>query len=136
MERTSRDYGLDLVLFTFTEAGRMEHGNVFLQVKATERLTWLRRSKQAAFRVERAALVGWLAQLIPVILVEYDATKDRAYWLHIQGYFAALPGFSLFTSGETVTVHLSAGQALVPASIRTFAALRDAVLGLGPREGE
>src|SRR5262245_24190525 len=77
-----RDYGLDLILFTYTTVGEIESSNIFLQVKATERLSWLQGSAQASFRLDRSDLVGWLRQLLPVILIVYDATADRAYWLH------------------------------------------------------
>src|SRR5207253_2180402 len=96
VERIVRDYGIDLILFTYNRAGEIESSNLFIQVKATEKLTWLEGDQAAAFRLERADLVGWLRQLLPVILIVYDATEDRAYWLHVQGYFAALPGFNLF----------------------------------------
>jgi hypothetical protein len=129
VERIVHDYGLDLLLFTFTSAGKLEFGNIYLQVKGTERLKWLSGGTTAAFRVERSDLVGWLAQLLPVILIVYDANADRAYWCHVQGHFAALPGFSLFTAGKTVTVHLEVRQILEPSAIRQFAALRDRALG-------
>lgn len=68
VERIVRDYGLDLILFTYSDAGVIETEHVFLQVKATESLKWL-RTGEASFRVERSDLVGWLAQLLPVILI-------------------------------------------------------------------
>jgi mannose/fructose/N-acetylgalactosamine-specific phosphotransferase system component IID len=94
-------------------------------VKGTEGLNWLRSGRRASFRLARVDLVGWLRELLPVILIVYDAKEDRAYWLHVQAYFAAQLGFSLFTAGATVTVHLDASQVLDPGAIRTFAALRD-----------
>jgi hypothetical protein len=94
-------------------------------VKGTEKLTWLRGGQAASFRLDRSDLVGWVRQLLPVILIVYDATEDRGYWLHVQGYFAALPDFDLFTVGPKVTVHLDAHQVLEPSTIRQFAALRD-----------
>jgi hypothetical protein len=128
VERIVHDYGLDLVLFTYTSTGEIESSNVFIQVKATEKMTWLQDGEAASFRLDRADLVGWLHQLLPVILVVYDATEDRAYWLHVQGYFAALPDFNLFGIGPKVSVHLSAEQILEPATVRQFAALRDEAL--------
>jgi hypothetical protein len=125
VERVLRDYGIDLILFTYTGAGEIESSNVFIQVKATERLTWLQGGEAASFRLERSHLVGWLRELVPVILIVYDAMEDRGYWLHVQVYFAAFPDFNLFAVGPKVTVHLDAKQVLEPATIRQFAALRD-----------
>lgn len=125
-ERIKSDYGIDLVLFTFTDAGELEPGTLYIQVKATERLKW--RREGAAFRLQRADLVGWLSQFLPVVLIVYDARVDRAYWRHVQGYIASQRGFNLFAAGKTITVHLDEGNVLTPASIRQLAALRDAAL--------
>jgi hypothetical protein len=125
VERVQRDYGIDLFLSTYTPEGELESSQIYIQVKATERLKWLAAGGSAAFRLDRSDLVGWLRQLLPVILIVYDATADRAYWLHIQGHFASVPGFNLFTAGKTVTVYLDEKRVLDPASVRLFATLRD-----------
>ena len=66
-------------------------------------------------------------EFLPVILIVYEASADRAYWIHVQRYFAALPGFNLFQAGETVTVRRPIQNVLDPSAIRHFAALRDQV---------
>jgi hypothetical protein len=78
-----------------------------------------------AFRVVRSDLPNWLSEVLPVILVVYDVTADLAYWIHVQGYFRALPRFNLFQAGQTVTVRLPRQQVLNPSAVRQFAALRD-----------
>jgi hypothetical protein len=127
VERIQRDYGIDLLLFTYSTTGEIESGCIFLQIKATERLKWLRSGNHAAFRLPRSDLVGWLSEFLPVILIVYDAAADRACWIHVQGYFSAQTDFNLFQAGETVTVHLPSTQPLDPSAIRHFAALRDQV---------
>jgi hypothetical protein len=128
VEKFYRDYGYDLFLFTHLPTGEVEGGSVFLQVKATERLHRPRSAPGAAFRLARADLIGWLAEMAAVILIVYEASMDRAYWLHVQGYFAALPGFNLFTAGKTITVYLDEACLFVPASIRQIAELRGRLL--------
>src|SRR5215475_5386930 len=49
VEQITHDYGLDLILFTYSSAGEQEPANIFLQVKATERLKWLSGGTTAAF---------------------------------------------------------------------------------------
>jgi hypothetical protein len=78
LERILHDYGIDLLLFTFTTGGEVESGYILLQAKATERLTWLRSGQHATFRIERSDLVGWLHEFLPVILIVYEASADRA----------------------------------------------------------
>jgi hypothetical protein len=57
--------------------------------------------------------------------VAYDATEDRAYWIHVQAYFAAQTGFNLFAAAETITVRIPRNNLLDPGAIRQFAGLRD-----------
>jgi hypothetical protein len=127
IERIQHDYGIDLLLFTYTNRGEVESGCIFMQVKGTERLKWSRTPGQAAFRIEREDLVGWLNEFLPVILIVYDAKADRAHWIHVQGYFAALRSFNLFRAGKRITVHLPLKNALDGSAIRHFGVLRDKV---------
>lgn len=127
-QEITRDYGFDLLLFTYTALGEMEDGLIYLQVKSTEETRRVHRGRSIPFRIDRAELVTWLRPLTPVMLVVYDVKADAAYWVHVQGYFRTLAGFDLFRVGETVTVHLPVDQVLDPAAMRQFAALRDAVV--------
>jgi hypothetical protein len=125
VERIRADYGIDLLLFSFDSNGEVENGYVSIQVKATESLDWLASEPAAAFRIGRKDLVGWLRQSLPVILVAYDAKEDRAYWVHVQGYFAAQPGFNVFSAAQTITVRVPRQNVLDPAAVRQFVELRD-----------
>jgi hypothetical protein len=132
VERYVHDYGIDLTLVTYTATGEVENGLVFVQAKATEKTRPLARKRAIAFRIERTDVVHWLSELLPVILVVYDASTDRAYWLHVQGSFATLSNFNVFRAKETITVHLPVSQVLTPTSVRHFATLRDAAYGKSP----
>src|SRR5262249_3525547 len=68
-ERVVHDYGIDLILFTYSPLREWEDGNVFLQIKATERLEVLQSCQAASFRVKRADLQGWLFHVLPVVLI-------------------------------------------------------------------
>jgi hypothetical protein len=129
LEEIIRDYGLDLILFTYNASGELEDGAILLQVKATEQTRRLRGGQAIPFRVLRSDVQGWLRKLMPVILVVYDVSTDVAYWLYVQHYFESLPGFNLFKAGQTITVHLPVSQVLTPTAVRQFASFRDRVLG-------
>ncbi len=133
VERILHDYGIDLLLFTYTAGGEIESGCIFIQVKGTERLRWSQAQGRASFRVAREDLVVWLNEFLPVILVVYDASADRAYWIHVQGYFAALQGFNLFRAAAEITVHLPVRNVLDGPAIRHFAVLRNRVAGKSKR---
>src|SRR5439155_4082722 len=77
VERVRHDYGLDLILFTYDPQGEVESGEIFLQLKATDRVQLVAKGKFIAYRLERTDLHSWLSQFLPVILVVYDASADR-----------------------------------------------------------
>lgn len=125
VERIIRDYGLDLILFTYTEAGELEDGGIFLQVKATEELTFLKRENCAAFRVARSDVRSWLSRITPVILAVHDISREQTFWIHVQAYFEALPGFNRFLNSGTMTVHLPPQQTLTPDAVRQIAKVKN-----------
>ncbi len=130
VERIEHDYGIDLLLYTYNEDGELENGQVFMQLKATDNPTVLADGETIAFALERADLELWLQEPMPVILVVYDAPRDRAHWLYVQAYFEDLrrAGFDLREAGSTVTVHLPSATVVDQTAIRTFARYKDNVL--------
>jgi hypothetical protein len=128
VERVRHDYGIDLILSTYNEAGEGERGDILLQLKATDHLQIVARGQFVSYRLERADLHSWLEEPFPLILVVYDAPADRAYWLYLQAYFGRQPGFDVERVPRTVTVHIPTTNVLDPAAIRTFARYRDQVL--------
>ena len=66
-----------------------------------------------------------MKQFQPVVLVIYDASKDVAYWLHVQDYFARQSGFKPKAGNHTVTVRIPKTQVLNPAGVRHIAMIRD-----------
>ena len=81
VERQVHDYGIDLQLRTFTKTGELETGTIQLQLKATDHLRIRPQQSTFAFRIDRSDLVSWLAEVLPVMLIVYDARKEKAYWL-------------------------------------------------------
>ena len=62
---------------------------------------------------------------MPVILVVYDALEDRAYWLYVQAYFAALKEFRF---GRTVTVYVPRENVFSESAVAAFRELRREVI--------
>lgn len=84
-QRLGSDYGYDLIMNTFDELGYAGPGPVYFQIKAAEAL----RGSGAAywFDMDIRDYNLWVREEVPVVLVLYDATKRRAYWLAIQQFF-------------------------------------------------
>jgi hypothetical protein len=86
-ETLTTDYGYDVAFFTHDTNGEPEDGLLLVQLKATDTIQWRQDSLSAAFVLERRDVERWCSEIMPVILVLYDAPEDTAYWLYIQAYF-------------------------------------------------
>jgi hypothetical protein len=84
-QRIDKDYGYDLVLFTYDERGYVEPGMVFVQLKAAE--TWPAAGQDHVFDLDIRDYNLWMQEKMLVILILFDASRRRAYWLAIQHYF-------------------------------------------------
>lgn len=80
------EYGTDAEMHHFKPTdGTIENGRVEFQVKATDRPTISADGSFIRCPVESAHLHFWLWEIAyPVILVLYDASKHRAYWVDVQ----------------------------------------------------
>jgi hypothetical protein len=127
VDRIWHDYGLDLALFTFDERGYLESGVVWIQVKATDQLKKTLGGRAALVCLQRKDVLAWIADAYPVILVVYDAPRDCAFWLSIQGCFADEQGFGKL-KGKTIKVPVPTANVLDENSIRDFARRKAALL--------
>ena len=127
VERPYRDYGYDLMMTSFNVVGEIEAGNVFFQLKATDDLPLLADGKTISWVISRRDLLLWLDEACPVILVVYDGKRDRAFWLHIQAYFADRPTADLFLVGQTINVHLRLSDRLNGRSVREIIRRKNAI---------
>lgn len=120
LQRTVHDYGLDAILTTFNGRGEPENGLVWLQVKATDHPERLKEQDALAVRVERKHLLFWIGELFPVIVVVFDATQARAYWVHIQDEFGGGKIFEAARSGVRLTLRVPMTQVLDRDAIGEF----------------
>jgi hypothetical protein len=85
VQRLGSDYGYDLFLFTFDERGYAEPGVLSLQLKAAETLSCV--GSNYVFDVDIRDYHLWRNERFPVVLILFDASRRRAYWLDVQSYF-------------------------------------------------
>jgi hypothetical protein len=135
IQRMQSDYGYDLLMCTFNARGEIEPGIVYFQVKATDDLPMLADGTAVPWVVSRRDLRLWLGEAFPVILVVYDGQRDRAYWLHVQGYFADRPATDLFLAGETITVHIPASHRLNRRAVERIVQQKNLTQGYFPGRG-
>lgn len=78
----ANDYGYDLILYTYDQRGYIEEGSIYLQLKASENLR--ASGDKFVFDMDLRDYARWTRELMPVILILFDASKRRAYWLYVQ----------------------------------------------------
>jgi hypothetical protein len=120
VRKLSPDYGLDLEIVTFDDNGYVESGVLWLQLKATDHLKTSRDGNAVLVRIEWRDILTWLVERYPVILVLYDAVRDRAYYLWIQEYCRGTAIFARL-SGKTITVPVPTANLVNEEAIRGFA---------------
>jgi hypothetical protein len=128
VERRWHDYGIDLVITTYNQRGDVENGEILVQLKATDHLKRVSRGQMVACRIERADLRAWLHEPMPVILVVYDAAKDKAFWLYVQQHFQQQPRFNPLRGSADLTVRIPHGNVVNSAAVQHFARCRDLLL--------
>src|ERR1700722_6878843 len=84
-QRLERDYGYDLLLFTYDEQGYVEPGLLFIQFKAADALQAI--GSDYVFDLDVRDYNLWMREEMPVILILFDATRRRAFWLPVHRFF-------------------------------------------------
>jgi hypothetical protein len=88
LEKFNADYGYDAELYTYNDNGEIENSALYIQLKATDNIELYQlKSGVISFQIEKKDLELWLKQILPVILVLFDAQKEKAYWVYLQLYF-------------------------------------------------
>ena len=128
VERVFHDYGVDLLLYTVGPEGDVENEMVKIQLKATDKLTLRENGQVGALVIQKSDLDYWLGELLPIMLILYDAQAETAYWLHIQDYFQKQKEFDLNLVGKTVTVYMNTADVVNVQTIREFARIKAEVL--------
>jgi hypothetical protein len=85
VQRLSSDYSYDLIMNTFDEVGYAEPGPIYFQLKAAESLQAL--GSAYVFDVDIRDYNLWMHEEMPVVLILFDASRRKAYWLSVQRYF-------------------------------------------------
>ena len=128
VDRVFHDYGLDLAMFTYGPDGAVEPGQVWFQLKATDKLKRRKGTQSITIRVERSDLDGWLEEPMPVILIVYDAGAEVAYWLYVQAQLKPRRATARRRPGNTVTLHIPVANVVDEATMRRFPEFKKAVL--------
>jgi hypothetical protein len=128
--RLTPDYGYDLVLFTYDPQGYLEPGSVYVQLKAAETLP--QAGSDYVFDLDVRDYNLWTLEEMPVILILFDASRRRGYWIDVRKYFGEDPARRPKKGAKTVRVRVPGRQAVSRRAIATWRNLKGKV---GPRPG-
>ncbi|MBC7808558.1 MAG: DUF4365 domain-containing protein [Akkermansiaceae bacterium] len=84
IDRVVADYGYDMIVRTFDDAGHLELAYVAVQMKASDAPDYSQNSGFVTVRVDERDEWAWRNDPFPVALIFYDAAKDVAYYVHYQ----------------------------------------------------
>lgn len=104
-QRFGSDYSYDLVMRTFDEAGYVEPGAAYFQLKASDALQSV--GSAYVFDVDIRDYNLWIREAMLVVLVLFDASRRRAYWLDVQDYFEQEGARRPKKGAKTVRVRVS-----------------------------
>ncbi len=122
LETPQSDYGYDALLFTYSDSGEVENGNIFLQLKATDRIGKYRKQKSFSYTVYKKDVDMWQDEPFPVYLVLFDTSAETAYWLYFQKYLQMQGVRASAIKGNSFSVEMDAGQIVDEQSVRSWRA--------------
>jgi len=125
-QRVVSDYGYDLIMVTFDEQGFVEHGFVYFQLKASETLE--RSGADFVYNLDIRDYNLWMRENAAVVLVLYEATRRRAYWICVQDYFWADPARLPGKGNRTVRVRVPRRQRMNRQAIVKLRDLKSAIV--------
>jgi hypothetical protein len=126
VQRLEHDYEYDLILNTYDEQGYVEPGSVYIQLKAAETLE--ASGTDYVFDLDVRDYNLWMLELMPVILILFDASRRRAYWLHVQRDFRQDPAHQPQPAAKMVRVRVPKRQAVNRRAIAKMRGLKQEIL--------
>lgn len=126
-QRFGSDYSYDLIMSTFDEAGFTEPGSVYFQLKAAESLHAV--GSAYVFDVDIRDYNLWVQEEFPVILVLFDASRRKAYWLAIQRYFREDAARQPKKGAKSVRVRVPKRQAMNRLAVKRMRELKREMQG-------
>jgi len=127
-QRLERDYGYDLLLFTYDERGFVEPDYVAMQLKAAESLGIV--GADYVYDVDIRDYNLWTIERAPVILILFDASQRKAYWLHVQRFFSLNSARQPTKGAKTVRVRVPISQKWTRRAVAAIRELKKKPFGL------
>ena len=122
-QRMDKDYGYDLLLFTYDGQGYVEPEFLPIQLKASESLQTV--GSDCVFDVDVRDYNLWILERLPVILILFDASRRRAYWISFQSHFREEAARPPRKGAKTVRVRVPKRQIVNRRAIARMRSLKE-----------
>lgn len=106
----------------YDKEGYLEPGSTYIQVKAAETLRAV--DADYVFDLDIRDYNLWTREKVPVILILFDASRRRASWLHVQGFFASVVGRQPRKGAKTVRARVPIRQVVNRRAVATWRELK------------
>ncbi len=123
-----KDYGYDLNIYTYSDKGEIETCNIYMQLKATDKIKLIRKNRFASFSIDKRDLNLWLEEPMPCILVLYDAINNKAYWSYLQATLENHPSFDINNVKERYSINIPVSNRINKSSLKRFRSFKVKVL--------
>lgn len=120
--------GITLALFTYTNDGTLEDGQVFLLAKGTDDSDALVQRGAINLPLDRAEVSLWLQEPMPCMVILYDSKADAAYWTYLQAQFENQQEPHFNDSDETLLVKIDRRHVMNEDAVLRFVRYRDGIL--------
>ncbi|RYY05811.1 MAG: DUF4365 domain-containing protein [Sphingobacteriaceae bacterium] len=115
-----KDYGYDLNIYTYDLNGEFENGNIYIQLKASEKPAYINNKTEVSFSVNKRDLRTWIDEPMPVIFILYDVKKEVAYWIYLQQHLKSLVKFDIKKVPNKYSVRIPVANVLDVNSFQKF----------------
>jgi len=120
IESTETDYGYDATVYTYNKRGEVENGNIWLQLKATDRIEKYKNKSSLTFQIDRKDLNLWSGEPFPVYLILFDVASKTAYWVYLQRYLEEDGIDPTKLKTETLAIRIDPEQIVNKRSVRMW----------------
>jgi hypothetical protein len=88
MQKNDFDYGYDGFIKTFRDNGEVENGDIYVQLKSTDILSYSEDKRAFKYDLSVKDLELWLLNRDVLILVLYNPAQNQACYIELQDYFS------------------------------------------------
>jgi len=128
LQRYQPDYSYDASIHTIQRNGEVENGEIFIQLKSTDKIKFANKRKAFTYDLSKRDLELWLSNILPVILILYNAKNDKAYYLELREYFRK-NRISLKKINKFIRVYIPPENVFNPEAVKKLRSIKNKQYG-------